>query len=275
MNKSDMLHNTLIATAILIMIGVLAFFYDKTQAVDLREQNEVLGLLNELKDIDNRWDFEAQRARIDLGKSELATLSRADAGDKALRDITRVAEHTTSSALRSGLTELRKTIALKAELFERFKAENRLNKDALLAILSNANELTSQAVAKPGASISLVQTVNELSEHAAQYYVQAQTTQREALVASSAQLQLAPEELRDKTAKIATAVQALSEHIPVELDVFNQLEALTSGPRLVNMTLSFNNELDAIFQEKERYRIYLVYYAGALLILLGYLGLRL
>ncbi len=275
MNKSDMLHNTLIATAILIMIGVLAFFYDKTQAVDLREQNEVLGLLNELKDIDNRWDFEAQRARIDLGKSELATLSRADAGDKALRDITRVAEHTTSSALRSGLTELRKTIALKAELFEKFKAENRLNKDALLAILSNANELTSQAVAKPGAFVSLVQTVNELSEHAAQYYVQAQTTQREALVASSAQLQLAPEELRDKTAKIAAAVQALSEHIPVELDVFNQLEALTSGPRLVNMTLSFNNELDAIFQEKERYRIYLVYYAGALLILLGYLGLRL
>ncbi len=275
MNKSDMLHNTLIATAILIMIGVLAFFYDKTQAVDLREQNEVLGLLNELKDIDNRWDFEAQRARIDLGKSELATLSRADAGDKALRDITRVAEHTTSSALRSGLTELRKTIALKAELFEKFKAENRLNKDALLAILSNATELTSQAVAKPGEFVSLVQTVNELSEHAAQYYVQAQTTQREALVASSAQLQLAPEELRDKTAKIATAVQALSEHIPVELDVFNQLEALTSGPRLVNMTLSFNNELDAIFQEKERYRIYLVYYAGALLILLGYLGLRL
>ncbi len=275
MNKSDMLHNTLIATAILIMIGVLAFFYDKTQAVDLREQNEVLGLLNGLKDIDNRWDFEAQRARIDLGKSELATLSRADAGDKALRDITRVAEHTTSSALRSGLAELRKTIALKAELFEKFKAENRLNKDALLAILSNATELTSQAVAKPGEFVSLVQTVNELSEHAAQYYVQAQTTQREALVASSAQLQLAPEELRDKTAKIATAVQALSEHIPVELDVFNQLEALTSGPRLVNMTLSFNNELDAIFQEKERYRIYLVYYAGALLILLGYLGLRL
>lgn len=275
MNKSDMLHNTLIATAILIMIGVLAFFYDKTQAVDLREQNEVLGLLNELKDIDNRWDFEAQRARIDLGKSELATLSRADAGDKALRDITRVAEHTTSSALRSGLTELRKTIALKAELFERFKAENRQNKDALLAILSSATELTSQAVAKPGASVSLVQTVNELSEHAAQYYVQAQAVQRDALAASSAQLQLAPEELRDKTAKIAAAVQTLSEHIPLELDVFNQLEALTSGPRLVNMTLSFNNGLDAIFQEKERYRIYLVYYAGALLILLGYLGLKL
>jgi hypothetical protein len=69
MNRSDILHNILIAFAVLLLLVVLAFFYDKTQAVDLREQNEVLGLLNELKDIDNRWDFEAQRARIDLGKS--------------------------------------------------------------------------------------------------------------------------------------------------------------------------------------------------------------
>jgi len=41
------------------------------------------------------------------------------------------------------------------------------------------------------------------------------------------------------------------------------------------MTLSFNNELDAIFQEKERYRIYLIYYSGALLVLLTYLGFKL
>jgi len=118
MNKSDTLHNTLIAIALFLLIGVLAFFYDKTQAVDLREQNEVLGLLNELKDIDSRWDFEAQRARIDLGKGGIMPFSRADAGEKALRDITRVAERTTSPALSKGLTELRKAIATKAELFE-------------------------------------------------------------------------------------------------------------------------------------------------------------
>lgn len=275
MNKSDKLHNTLIAIAILIMIGVLAFFYDKTQAVDLREQNEVLGLLNELKDIDKRWDFEAQRARIDLGKSELATLSRADAGDTALRDITRVAEHTTSSALRSGLTELRKSIALKAELFERFKAENSLNKDALLAVFKNATELNSQAASQQGLPATPLKTVNDLTEHAAQYYLQGQETQRAGLAEAAAQLQLAPEDQREKTGKIAAAVQILSGHIPIEQAIFNQLEALTSGPRLVNMTLSFNNELDDIFQEKERYRIYLIYYSGALLILLGYMGFKL
>lgn len=276
MNNSDKLHNILIAIVIVILIAILAFFYDKTQAVDLREQNEVLGLLNELKDIDNRWDFEAQRARIDLGKSDLMAFSRADAGDKALRDTTRVAQQTTSSALRSGLTELRKTIALKAELFEKFKIENRQNKDALLTIFTNAAELNSQVSGKQAASVALIQTVNDLTEHAAQYYLQGQDIQRAGLAEASAQLQLAaPREHREKTEQIATAVQFMFGHIPVEQGLFNQLEALTSGPRLINMTLSFNSELDAIFQEKERYRIYLVYYSGALLILLGYLGFQL
>jgi signal transduction histidine kinase len=257
------------------MLGVLAFFYDRTQAVDLREQNEVLGLLNELRDIDNRWDFEAQRARIDLGKSGLMPFSRADAGDKALRDITRVAEHTSSPALRSGLTELRKTIALKAELFENFKVENRLNKNALLTVLDNAAGLNSQATTQKVPSVTLVQAANDLNKHAAQYYLQGQDAQRLSLSMAVTQLRPTPEEYREKAENIAAAVQTLFDHIPAEQDLFNRLEALTSGPRLVNMTLSFNSELDAIFQEKERYRIYLVYYSGALLVLLAYLGFKL
>ena len=47
---------------------------------------------------------------------------------------------------------------------------------------------------------------------------------------------------------------------------------LTSGPRLDNLTLSFNSEVEATLQDKERYRVYLIAYAGALLILLAYLG---
>lgn len=274
MNKSDLLHNTLITFAILLLLGVLAFFYDKTQAVDLREQNEVLGLLNELRDIDNRWDFEAQRARIDLGKNGMGSFSRPEAGDKALRDITRVAQQTTSAALRAGLTELRKTIALKAELFEKFKTENRLNKDALHAILGAASELNTQTNTQQGISVALVQVANDLNEHAAQFYLRAQDAERSNLAAAAAELNREADH-RAQAEKVAAAVQIMSAHIPVEQDLFDQLEALTSGPRLVNMTLSFNNELDAIFQEKERYRIYLIYYSGALLILLGYMGFRL
>ncbi len=275
MNKSDKLHNTLITLVIMIMLGVLAFFYQKTQAVDLREQNEVMSLLNELKDIDKRWDFEAQRARLDLSKGGMVHFSRPEAGDKALRDITRVAQATSSPSLRSGLTELRKTIEVKAELFERFKTENHLNKEALQTILSTASNLSTQSNPQQALPTPLIQAANDLNEHASQYYLQAEDAQRISLQSAAANLAAAPLEFRESADNAIAAVLTLTKHIPVEIALFDQLEALTSGPRLVNMTLSFNAELDSIFQEKERYRIYLIYYSGALLILLGYMGFQL
>lgn len=260
--------------AALASIAALAFFYQKTQAVDLREQNEVFELISALREIDNRWDFEVQRARIDPGSGGLPSLSNADAGDKALRGITRIAQHTTSSTLRAGLTDLRKEIQLKAALVEKFKTENSHTKDALQTVLKNVAELDTQAAARKSAPIALVQALNQLATIAPQYYLQAQDTQRESLQAATSQLGAAPDDWRDKTVQIDAAVQSMLTHRPVEQELFAKLEVLTSGPRLVGMALSYNNELEAIFEEKERYRIYLIYYSGALLILLAYLGFK-
>ncbi len=275
MNKSDIMQNILLALTALILIGVLAFFYDKTQAVDLREQNEVLSLLNELKDIDNRWDIEAQRARIDLGRGNTLSFSRAEAGEKALRDITRVAERTSSNTLRKGLTELRKSIEIKAELFERFKFENRQNKSALSIIFNAASTLSAPTDGHKSIFYVQSQVANDLSDHAAQYYLQGLPTERLNLSVAVAALRPAPEDYKELASSIEGATQVLFTHIPIELDTYNELQTLTSGPRLLSMTLAFNKELDDIFQEKERYRIYLIYYSGALLVLLSYMGFRL
>ena len=56
MNKTEVLHTLLLCIGATALAGALAFLYDKTQAVDLREQNEILGFLRELKEVDNRWD---------------------------------------------------------------------------------------------------------------------------------------------------------------------------------------------------------------------------
>ena len=45
MNKSEIQQNILMGLVVLIMLGALWFLYDKTQAVDLSEQNEVMGLI--------------------------------------------------------------------------------------------------------------------------------------------------------------------------------------------------------------------------------------
>lgn len=271
MNKSEIQQNVLMGLVVLIMLGALYFLYDKTQSVDLSEQNEVINLLNEVKDIDSRWDMEARAARIDLSSQEMLFV-RAGAGEKALRDITRFAGLTSSKALRTGLPELRNAIQLKSDMFDLFVAENRANKTILRELMKDIAGLNTQLKAKKS-SAALLLALDQLDEAAPQYFLHGQDTQRAALQTALAQLDASltgPErEAIDKS------VQALLQQIPSELEHFGQLEKSSTGPRLINLTLSFNSELDGIFQEKERYRIYLIYYASALLVLLIYFGVKL
>jgi len=43
--------------ATLAAAAILAFLYQKTQSVDLKQRNEVLRAFRELKEIDVRWDM--------------------------------------------------------------------------------------------------------------------------------------------------------------------------------------------------------------------------
>ena len=55
--------NALLVVPSALLIAALAFLYLKTEAIDLREKNEILTLLRELKEIDSRWDVDVLRAR--------------------------------------------------------------------------------------------------------------------------------------------------------------------------------------------------------------------
>ncbi len=272
MSKSEIQQNVLIGLVLMIMLGALWFFYDKTEAVDLREQNEVLSLLNGVKEIDSRWDMEVRRARIDPARQE-ALFVRADMGEKALRDITRFAKLTSSKVLRTGLPELRSAIQLKSDLVQQFLSENRANKATLEKLIQTIAALKTKLKAKK-TSPSIVFALDDLEEVGPQYFMSGETVQRTILESAVAQLGLL-KTAGEERASIEKAVQILLEQVPVELGHFAELEKLNTGPRLINLTLSFNSELDEIFQEKERYRIYLVYYASALLVLLIYFGARL
>ena len=275
MDKSDALHNILFGLAALVLVGVLAFLYDKTQAVDLREQNEVLSFLRELKEIDGRWDVDVLRARLEFGANDLPASNRAAAASKALQGLGAALQHKQSAALSAGLPELGKAIRQKVELVEKFKAENRNTKDALLAVLKDAAELNAQAAELQSRSPALEQALGRLSASALQYYWLAQDPQRTSLEAAAAQLHTIPDALREKATELDAAVQALLKHKPAEQALFTKLAFLSSGPRLDTLTFSFSRELEATLQDKERYRVYLVAYASALLILLAYLGAQL
>ena len=279
MNKSEILQNGLLALAAVVLVAALVFLYEKTQALDLREQNEILGLLRELKEIDGRWDVDVLRARLESGSGEVPAINRAPAANKALQNLVEAVQRTSSPALAAGLPGLKKAVQEKAELVAMFTTENAGAKAGLDGVLRNAEELRVPITELKTRGPGLDAVLGRLPGAASQYYWLAQEAQQKILDSALGELQTAaaglPDGLRVKAEQAGNAGQQLLKHRPAEQGIYTKLAYLTSGPRLDNLTFSFSRELEATLQDKERYRVYLIYYAGALLILLAYLGFQL
>ena len=272
MKKSELLHTILLCIGAAILAAVLAFLYEKTQVIDLRQQNEILGYLRELKETDNRWDLDVVRARTEFATSALPAPNRATAAGKALENLRTAVERTPSPALSAGLPELVAAIQKKSALVEQFRTENDAAQAALRDILKGAAEVSSQIAALKARPPALDHALNTLTATAPAYFWLVQDSQRASLEAAAAQLHAVPESVREPAARLDHAVQVLLKSKPAEQTLSAKLSLLTSGPRLENLTFSFNREVEATLQDKERYRVYLFAYAGALIILLAYLG---
>ena len=276
MNKTETLHNLLLGFAALAMVAALAYLYDKTQAVDLRGQNEIQGLLRELREIDGRWDVDVLQSRLELGAAVMPMTDRATAANKALQNLDAALQNTASPAVSAALPELRTAILQKADAVKKFKAANAGAKAGLDGLLRNAAELSALAAELKPRMPALDAALTRLASTAPQYYWLAQDAQRVGIESALNELQgpgaALPEAARIKAEQARNAGLNLLAQKPVELELAAKLAFLTSGPRLDALTFSFNRELEATLQEKERFRVYLIAYAGALLIVLGYLG---
>jgi two-component system NtrC family sensor kinase len=272
MNKTELLHTTLLCVGAAVLAAVLAFLYDKTQAIDLRQQNEVLGLLRELKEVDVRWDFDVLRARAEIAAADQPAPDRARAAGKALENLRAAVQHTPSPALSAGLPALATAIEQKTALVTKFRAENGATQKALRDVLNGAAEMSAQAATSKSRPAAFDQALNTLTATAPLYYWLAQENQRTSLEAATAPLHAVPDSLREHAAKLDRAVQDLIKSRAAEQSLFAQLTLLTAGPRLENLTFLFNSEVEATLADKERYRVYLFAYAGALLVLLAYFG---
>ncbi|NBR29549.1 MAG: hypothetical protein EBT83_14235, partial [Betaproteobacteria bacterium] len=137
-------------------------------------------------------------------------------------------------------------------------------------------ELAAQGAAPKGRGAALDSALTRIAGIAPQFYRLADESQQKALEAALNDLQTAALALteipRVKAEQAVNAGTLLLKNKPEEVELAKQVARLTSGPRLDALTFAFNQEVEETLQEKERFRVYLVAYATALLILLGYLG---
>jgi len=276
------LRHFLIAIVALVLMAALAYLYEKTQAVDLGERNAIAAKLDSLREIDSRWDIDVLRQRTELEPNGAAAPNRTAAAMQALASLTAAVPRADSAALRGGMGALAKAVYKKADLVEKYMAESTRAKTALLAVLSGAAALGSPA----GAPLSgdarqreLEQAVDQLVAAVEQYYWLGKAAPPMSLEMAAARVQeLAAgvsDSARDQAVAMQSAIRVLLQHKPAEEELFDRLSSLSSGPRLEQMRFALNRELEATLQTKERFRVYLLAYAAALLIGIGYLGVRL
>jgi two-component system NtrC family sensor kinase len=185
-----------------------------------------------------------------------------------------------SPALNENLGPIAKAFNEKAELVENYRTVNDSSRNALLKIMSIANQpvvTEAKSTKNEARKKEFLQTIEQVASAASGYYLLEQDAQRKALENSTIKMLALSGAMdaaaQDKSNEMYDAAQEMLRSEPVGQALFTKIEQLNSGPRLSGLLLSFNRELETMLAEKERFRVYMIAYAAALLVGLGYLGI--
>lgn len=276
----------LFALGAISLIGLLGFLYLKSQGVDYRQQGEILGYLRELKEIDSSWDIEVLRARVEgtTGKARPASPQGARAPE-LLRRLKQAAAESASPALAGGLPALFQAFEHKTELLTRYRAASSTVIQALGRMVEFDGEIAGlvrgawQGYPKREQLVAIESTSALLFAQVQRYAADPTADQRKNVESFVADLRKAgngaPKALRDGLGRVDATVQQILGAKPVEDELFRKISVASSGPRIDSLTDAFTTETAEIQSDSERYRIYLIAYAAALLILTGWLLSRL
>ncbi len=272
-----------LAVALAVILTFLQFI--KMKGIDVVQRNEVLGYLQELKEVDGRWDLEVLRARMEFARPPPATVDHAAAVDRIRKALFTLAPELKSPALESGLPELHTAFTEKADLAARFKKASAAAKQALDHVMGADVEIAGLVRGSwrdfPDRErlVAVENVVAQLLAEAQRYYFAPTEAQRKNTEALAADLRDAaprlPPSLTDGIARLDSNLQELLRAKPAEEALFNKLALHRAGPRLDRLTSSIHRELEQALADLDLYRVYLTTCWGALLVLIGYLALRL
>lgn len=275
MKTSAHVRTLLLVVAAAALLGALFFLYSRTESSDLLERDEVAAALRELKDIDARWSLELLRAGSGEASPAALAVDRGPAVLRALARLDALRASTGSAALEAALPALAPALQAQAALIARLGTGAGAARAGLDDLLREAADLAAALPPSKARGGSADATLARLAAVAPQYFRDPQDASRTALEAALAELQSAtaslPDELRGKAAKAHAAGLQLLENRAAELAAAGELRRATAGARLDALRFDFARETTAVLEMQERYRAYLIAYASALLILIGYL----
>lgn len=264
------------------LVALLGFLYLKSQGVDYRRQNEILSYLRDLREIDARWDLEVLRARVEGASGKLRPLDdRGARAPELLKRLQQSAAEAGSPVLNRSLPALVQAFEQKIELINRFRAANATVTQSLGRMVEFDNEIAGlvrgawAGFAQRDRLVAVESTSALLFAQVMRYVTDPSDLQRKNVELFAADLRKAgigvPQALHEGLSRVDTTVEEILGAKPVENELFQKITMASAGPRIDSLTDAFSTESADVQSDSERYRIYLIAYAGALLILIGWL----
>lgn len=268
------------------LVALLGFLYVRSQGVDYKKQGDILGYLRELKEIDGRWDLEVLRARVEGTTGKIQPV--ADRGSRVpdlLRRLREDSAELNSKVLVRNLPLLIAAFDQKLALLNRYRAASDIVTQSLGRMIDFDTEIAGlvrgawQSYPQRERLVAVESTSALLFAHVMRYATNPSEAQRKNVELFIADLRKAanglPPALREGVTRIDTTVQQVLGAKPVEEELYLKMVIASAGPRIDSLTDAFTQESADAQSDGERYRIYLIAYAAALLILTGYLLSRL
>jgi len=276
MTQSRALRGALLGLLAIVLLGTLAFLFSRTEAIDFKRDAETLSLLRELKDLDARWDADASRLSVVLAPGP-ALPDRGPLLARILRELERASGRLEVEA---ALPAIKEGMAGKSAAWESLRKRHARSLETLAAAQAASAALASDANFMRLSDPRRADRHAALGSEAQALFLAIRAadgldgTLRARLATLGEAAREASPSLAEKGARAQAALQAFADARAAERDEAQKFGFLTVGGRVDLLSQTISRSVQASLEDKERWRVYLFFYAAALLIGVGWLAAR-
>ena len=263
-----------------VLVGGWVYFYLSSRAVDLAAHTRALAALRTLAEINNRWDGLARAVQA----GEAPPAIDFAAGQREAAQILAGGLGANDPTTGQSVTALRGAFDEKAALAPKLAAAGKAYLAALKDFDGAKRALEAALADAPPTPKGGTPPFAPFAEQAARAETQAlrflATPGADAartLVAAADDLAspAAPESLAGPMARFADTARALSASRLARDHALDEFGNVSTAPRLDTLSRVLERDYGNAVAEAERYRIYLLFYSGFLLVVIGYYAWKL
>ena len=276
MTQSRAARGALLGLLAIALVGTLAFLFSRTEAIDFKRDAETLSLLRELKDLDARWDADASRYSTALSPGPAV----ADRGPMLARILRELERASGRPEVEAALPAIKEGMAGKSAAWESLRKRHAKSLETLVAAQSASGALASDANFMRLSDPRRADRHAALSAEAQLLFLSLRATDgldgalRARLATLGEAAREAAPSLADQGARTQAALQAFADARTAEREEAQKFGFLTVGGRVDLLSQTISRSVQASLEDKERWRVYLFFYAAALLIGVGWLAAR-